>query len=240
MTVSKFAIRFAAALALTGAASAGHAAYTFATIASGVNVLTTAQTYRTSVSGALDTLSDLTINTDLGTTSLNRPAVFPGPVSYTVSTETNLWTVQSPVIGGPALSVDGNFDTLTFSNFGGVDPTTGIRNFGASFYMSESNASNASGGSMKVTATDTAGLIQTFTFTQGTSGGAASLYFTLASTVALQSVQLIGANALGSTNTTFATVDNVVLAPVPVPASSLLMLSGLGALALRMVKRRKA
>jgi hypothetical protein len=137
------------------------------------------------------------------------------------------------------VQVESNTDTLTFSNFGGAG-LDGIYNFGASFYLSELNASNAVAGSMSVKATDTAGFVQTFTFAQGSSGSVATLYFTLASTAALQSVELIAPIvAVGTNPNVFATVDNVVLA-VPEPASGLLLLAGLGALgALRVVQRRR-
>lgn len=236
MNEFRFPIRLIGAAALWCAVSAAHATMTFATVATGGNSSTAAQAYQASVGGALDNFSDLTINdpTPLGTAGvLNRTAVYPGPVSYTVSTQTNLYSVQSPVVGGPALSVEKTTDSLTFSNFGGVNPVVGIRNFGASFYLSELTASNAVAGTMSVKATDVNNLIQTYTFNQGSSGGAATLFFTMASTVALQSVEFIA--PLGTSF--YATIDNVVLAPVPLPAAAWLLLTGLGSLGL--FKRRR-
>lgn len=233
----RFPIRLIGAAALFCAVSAAHATMTFATVATGGNSSTAAQTYQASVGGAWDNFGDLTINdpTPLGTAGvLNRTAVYPGPLSYTVSTQTNLYSVQSPVIGGPALSVENTADSLTFSNFGGVNPVVGIRNFGASFYLSELTASNAvAATNMSVKATDVNGLIQNFSFSQGSSGGAATLFFTMASTVALQSVEFIA--PLGTSF--YATIDNVVLAPVPLPAAAWLLLTGLGSLGL--FKRRR-
>jgi hypothetical protein len=236
MNVSNFAVRLAAAAALSCAVSAAHAAFTFATVATGGDSNAAAQTYAASVTGARDSFGDLTINdpTPLGI-SLNR-TVYPGPVTYTLSTQSNLYSVQSPGIGGPAVTVENNTDSLTFSNFGGIGPQ-GVLNFGASFYLSELNAANAVAGSMSVKATDTNGLVQTFTFAQGSSSNVATLYFTLASSVALQSVELIAPTPL-SNSLVFATVDNVVLAPVPTPGSWLLMLSG-GAVMLRLSQRRR-
>jgi hypothetical protein len=225
-------LAIAAALCATGAA---HATFTLSTVATSGDSSAAALTYSASVNGARDSFSDLTINdpTPLGNAgTLNRTVL---PLSYTLSTQTNLYSLQSPVIGGPAVSVENNTDSLTFSNLliGG----NAVFNFGASFYLSELTANNAVAGTMSVKATDISNYVQTFTFAQGASSNAPTLYFTLASTVALQSVELI-APVVGANPLVFATVDNVV-ASVPEPETYALLLAGLGTIGAT-VKRRKA
>ena len=134
MNVSSFSMRLIGAAVLTLAASAANAAFTFSTVATGGNSATTAQTYAASVSGARDTFGDLTINdpVPLGA-SVSRTA-YPGPATYTLSTQVNLYSVQSPGIGGPAVSVENNTDSLLFNNFGGVGPE-GIRNFATHLFL---------------------------------------------------------------------------------------------------------
>jgi hypothetical protein len=246
MTVLKTAVRLAAVATLTIAGSVAHAAYTFTTTAvagsptniGGSLVNAAAIAYQASLVNAsgIDSFGDLTIDplTSLGT-SLARTA---GPIGYTASTTTGLYAIQSPGIGGPSLSVDGNADILKFDTF-----STGVYNFGARFYLSELNASNVVGGVMTVRATDINGLLQNFTFTQsavasGLNATEPTLYFRLGSDVALQSVELI-APAVGANPLVFVTADNVVLGTVPLPSTWLMMLAGSGAL-LRLASRRRA
>jgi hypothetical protein len=231
MIVSNFPVRLVGAAALACAASMAHAAFTLTT-ASGAG---TAAAYVASFpagTAALDSFDDLIINSDLGTASLNRAA---GVFGYTVSTQTDLQTVQTNGIGGASLTVNGNTDSLTFSNF-----NWSVYNFGARFFLTDLTY-GANAGLMTVRATDVNGLTQDLTFTQsvGSSTNAAvePIFFKLASGVALQSVELI-APAVGANPNVFATVDNLVLQAVPLPSTWLMMLTG-GAFVLRVASRRR-
>jgi hypothetical protein len=222
--------RVLAFAALSCALSTAHASFSFSTL-SGAN---TAATFAASVNGSIDTFNDLTINSDLGTASLNRAA---GTIGYSVSTQTNLYTVQTNVIGGSSLTVDGNTDTLTFANF-----SAPVVAFGVRFFLSELTAGNAVAGSMTVSATDVNGLSQSYTYNQTVSAGEA-IFLRLTSTAALSSVELVPPTPpvfpAGNPNV-FATADNLVLAAVPEPETYALMLAGLGLLGFVARRRRQS
>ncbi len=238
MIAFRFSYGLIAAAAMSCAVGAAHATFTFSAVtAPGANSETAAANYQATLppsglASGLDKFSDLTIDTSLGAASLNRSIPLPGlnPVSYTVSTESNLFAVQSPVIGGPALQVENNTDTLTFSNFGGHP----VFNFGASFYLSELTASNAVSGTMSVKGIDILGYSETFTFSQGVSSGAPTKYFSLESTTPLRSVQLLGPDGTSY----YPTVDSLVLGAVPEASTWMMMLAG-GAVVLRLGARRR-
>lgn len=233
MTASRFPVQLLGAAVLSCAVGAANAQFAFSTLAGANNVAA----FAASVNGSIDTFSDLTINTDLGTASLTRTAAGPVPVGYKVSTEADLWTVQASGIGGPALTVNGNADTLTFGSF-----ATPLFAFGIHFYLSDLTPSAVGGGTMSVKARDTGGSTQTFTFTQSSFAVGNAQFLPLLVTVfsikPLDFVQLVPP-AVGANPDVFATVDNVVLAPVPEESTWLMMLAG-GAFVLRRVARRRA
>jgi hypothetical protein len=238
MNVSNFAVRLAAAAALSCAVSAAHATFTFGTTTGpGAAAAFSAGVVAPLASGT-DTYSDLTINSDLATASLDRSA---GPFGYTVTTETGLWTSQSPGNGGPPVTVQNASDTLTIGNFG-----WSTFNLGARLYLSDASSGSVVNGTMTVTATDILGGITTQTFSQSAIGsglaGASepNLFFQLGSTVALATVKLSGlVTATGNpTPIGYATVDNLVLQAVPLPSTWLMMLGG-GAALLRLSSRRR-
>jgi hypothetical protein len=235
MGIIQVHVRQLAIIASLCATGAAHSAFTLTTLPTSGDSNAAALTYSASVNGVRDSFSDLTINdpAPLGTAGALNRAV--SSLSYTLSTQTNLYSVQSPVIGGPAVSVENNVDSMAFSDL--LISGNGVFNFGASFYLSELTASNAVAGTMSVKATDVSNNVQTFTFAQGVSSNAPTLYFRLASTVALQSVELI-APAVGANPLVFATVDNVV-ASVPEPETYAILLAGLGTIG-AVVRRRKA
>jgi len=224
--------RVLAVAALSCAVSTAHASFSFSTL-SGAN---TAATFAASVNGSIDTFNDLIINSDLGTASLNRAA---GTIGYSVSTETNLYTVQANGIGGSALTVDGNTDTLTFANF-----SSPVVAFGVRFFLSELTAGNAVAGRMTVSVTDVNGLSQNYTYNQtvsaGSSGPVEPTFLRLTSTVALSSVTLVPPTPpvfpAGNPNV-FATADNLVLAAVPEPSTWVMLLLGIAAM-IRVACRR--
>jgi hypothetical protein len=229
MSSISLSLRGVAVAAALCAAGAANAAFTFATL-TGAG---TAATFATNVSGKVDSFNDLIINSDLGTSSLTRSA---GPIGYMVSTESNLYTVQTNGIGGASLTVNGNTDTLTFGSF-----QADVRAFGVRFFLTDLTY-GANAGTMKVVATDNLGATQSFTYSQtvnnSTSGPTEPVFLSLKSTIGLQSVQLFPP-AVGANPNVFATVDNLVLSAVPEPGTWMMMLVGCAAM-LRTAARRRA
>ena len=232
MIASSFPARLIGAAVLSCAVSAAHATFTFSTLAGAGN----AATFAASVGGGIDTFSDLTINSDLGVASLARSTAGASSIGYKVSTQSDLFTVQTSGIGGPALTVAGNADTLTFGSF-----TSPVFAFGLHFYLTDLTPSAVGGGSMTVKATDIGGSTQSFTFNQSSFSSNSQQYLpllvTLFSSTPLNFVQVIPPG-VGANPDVFATVDNVVLA-VPEESTWLMMLAG-GAFVIRRVARRRA
>jgi hypothetical protein len=203
--------------------------------------------FAASVNGSIDTFgrvpglggpSDLTINQDLQVNSLTRATglVTAPSIGYTVSTETDLLTIAASGYGGPALTVNGPTDTLTFGVF-----QSDVRAFGIHFYLSDL-ASNVIGGTagLRVIATDLNGVTSgPFTFTQsaGTNPWQPVLVG-ITSTAPLVSVQFLAPAGASLSDTAFATVDNLVLSSVPEANTWMMMLVG-GAAVLRLGTRRR-
>lgn len=232
MIASRLPVRLLGAAVLAFTVGAAHATFAFSTLSGAGN----ASAFATSVGGSIDTFSDLTINSDLGVASLTRSTVGARPIGYKVSTEVDLQTVQTSGVGGPSLTVASNVDTMTFGSF-----ASAVYAFGINFYLSDLTPGAVGGGVMKVTAKDTGGLIQSYTFTQSSFSSNSQQYLpllvTLFSTAPLDFVQLTPPN-VGSNPDVFATADNLVLAPVPEESTWLMMLGG-GAFVLRRIVRRR-
>jgi hypothetical protein len=201
------------AAALLAAAGASQAAITTVTTLA-------AFTSATNAAGT-DNFSNLTINSNLGLTTVNRTA---GSYAYTMGTQTDFFVV--PVAGAVAVST-GNFsDSISF---GGFAPT--VRAFGGNFYGTNI-LGEVSGGGLTLVATDNNNL----SFTATLAGGSAAGFLGFVSDVPLKSVVL----TMTTPNTNvFASVDNVVMAAVPEASTWLMMLAG-GAMMLRTAARRRA
>ena len=106
MNICRPAFRQVAAAALLAAAGASHAAIT-------TTPLTNVTSFASQVDGTIDTFSDLTINTDLGTLLLNRNS---GGIAYSATTQTGFFVVAAA--GSVAVSTDTFSDTITFGSFG--------------------------------------------------------------------------------------------------------------------------
>jgi hypothetical protein len=247
MIAFRFSYRLIAAAAMTCAVGAANATITIATIAGTGTGLENVATFAASVNGSIDTFgrtpglggpTDLVINQDLTVTSLTRstgPAASP-IVGYTVSTETGLFTIAATSYGGPALSVSGPTDTLTFSGFQSDVVALGIH-----FYLSDLG-SNAVGGTegLRVIAKDLNGETSApFTFTQSASTNPwRPVLVTVVSTSPLESVQFLAPVGTSIDDAVYATVDSLVLAAVPETSTWMMMLAGVGAV-LRLGARRR-
>lgn len=180
-----------------------------------------------------DSFSDLTINTSLNALSTSRAA---GSLGYGLSTSSlstdpanspsGLYVV--PVAGSIAVSTQWYADTLTFGNF-----ASPIKAVGANLYGTNVLGELGTLG-LTVKATDINGL----TLTTTSAGSATSGFVGFVSDVPLASIVI---SATTPNTDRYVTVDNVVLAaaPVPEPASWLLMLAG-GTAVLSLGKRRRA
>lgn len=247
MIAFRFSHGLIAAAALTCAVGAANATITFATIAGTGTGLDNVAAFAATVNGSIDTFgrtpglggpTDLVINQDLNVTSLTRstgPAASP-IVGYTVSTETGLLTIAATSYGGPALSVYGPTDTLTFSGFQSKVVALGVH-----FYLSDLGF-NAVGGTegLRVIAKDVNGVTSApFTFTQsaGTNPWRPVLV-TVVSTTPLESVQFLAPVGTSIDAADFPTVDSLVLAAVPETSTWMMMLAG-GAAVLRLGTRRR-
>jgi hypothetical protein len=185
-----------------------------------VSPATTPAAFSTSVSGSTDTFSDLTINSQLGVTSIARSA---GALGYSVKTQTDFYVV--PVAGTIGLSVGDTPDTLTFSSF-----VTPVYAFGTNFF-----ATNILGEAASVPLTVVIKDINNLTSTQLLTGSA---FRGFVSDVPLLSV-VVSVTTPGSGPGPFVTVDNVVLSAVPEASSWLMMALG-GAAVLAIGARRRA
>lgn len=201
------------AAALLGAAGAAQATITLSSA-------TTPAAFAAAVAGSIDSFSDLTINTDLGATSLARGV---GGIGYTITTATDLFVV--PVASAIAISAGSYADTISFGSF-----APAVYKFGANFYGTNILGEVASG-ALTVTATDIHGV----STSKDLSGGSTAGFVGFISTDALASV-VVGMKA-PNTNV-YATVDNAVVA-VP-EAGTLTMMLGGGALLLPVALRRRS
>lgn len=212
MTTSRFPLRQLAAAALLAAAGASQAAIS-------ASSATSTASFASLLGGTVDSFSDLTINTDLGTTTLPRSS---GSYAYTANTQTDFFVV--PVAGTVALSTGTTTDTITFDSFGSA-----VYAFGGNFFATNVLGEVASGG-LTVTATDINGL----SFSRTLTGGSLSGFVGFVSDTPLASVTV----SITSPNTSvYASVDNIVA--VPEPATWALLLAG-GVFALRAGARRRA
>src|SRR5215471_7540451 len=204
MTICRHPLRQIAAAALLVAASVSQAGIS---TSSAPNIAS----FASLVGGTIDTFSDLEINSDLGTTSLNRTA---GSFAYSATTQTGFFVV--PAAGTVALSTGTFSDTITFGSFGPA-----VYAFGGNFFGTNVLGELASG-ALTITATDINGL----SLSSALPGNSLTGFLGFLSDVPLASVTL----AMTSPNTNvYASIDNIVAA-VPEPASWALLLGGLVAL----------
>jgi|GEM_PF-4396488 len=171
---------------------------------------------------SVESFSDLTINTDLGTTSLTRVASGAG---YTVSSsalDSSSSLYVAAVAGSVGLSTAYYGDTLTFSGFGGAFA------FGGNFYGTNILGEVASGG-LTIAATDVNGSTLTTTL----AGNSASGFAGFRSDVALSNVVV---SMTSPSTDRYVTADNVAM--VPEPSTGMLVLASGGVLLLVGARRR--
>jgi hypothetical protein len=181
---------------------------------------TTSASFAAASAGGIDSYSDLTINTDLGSAAIDRRA---GAFGYRVSANSSdLFVV--PVGGTIGLSTTVNTDSLTFAGF-----NRAVYAIGGNFYGTSVLGEVVSGG-LTVLVTDINGLSASRTLAGGTAGG----FVGFTSTVPFASLV---ASITTPNTSVYASADNLVLG-VPEPSSWLLMLAG-GAVVLRTAARRR-
>jgi hypothetical protein len=211
MTASHLPVRRLCAAALLCAAGAAQA---------DITALTTLASFQSATGGAsVDSFSDLTINTNLGSTTLARTA---GGFGYALSTQTDFFVV--PVASAIALSTATFSDTISLGGF-----SNPVRAIGANFYGTNV-LGEVSSGALTVVATDINGLVKT----QSVAGGSASGFLGFISDVPLVSVVV----SMTTPNTNvWVSLDNVAVSAVPEVGTWLMALLG-GAAVLRVVRRR--
>lgn len=216
MTSTRFAARSLAAVVLLCAAAASQAAIV-------------SFTSRTAFVGGsnvqVDSLSDLTINTALGVSSLTRST---GSFGYSVSTDNDFYVV--PAAGSIALSTQETSDSLVFADFTSIGA---VMAFGANFFGTNNLGESASGG-LTIVATDLNGFSSTISLPGNSLNGFAGFR----SDVALLSVsaRMTTPALFGDANPVYVTADNITF--VPEPSSLMLVLAAGFAIPLVRARRR--
>lgn len=219
-------LRGVALAALACAAGAAQATITVSTSLAG---------FTTAAGGTVstDSFSNLTINQSLNTLTTSRTA---GALGYALSSSSlSTDTVNSPsglyvapVAGNIAITTQWYADTLTLNNFASPVKAVGANVFGTNILGELATLA------LTIKATDVNGL----TLTTTSAGSSISGFVGFVSDVPLASFVV---SATAPSTDRYVTLDNVVLAaaPVPEPASWLLMLVGAAAV-LSLGKRRRA
>lgn len=211
MTAFPLPARRLAAAALLCAAGVAHA---------DITALTSLAAFQSASGGAsTDSFADLTINTNLGATTVTRQA---GAFDYTLTTQTDFFVV--PVASAIALSTGTYSDSISLGSF-----SSPVRAVGANFYGTNV-LGEVTAGALTVVATDINGLVKSQTLT----GGSASGFLGFISDVPLASVVV----SMSTPNTNvWATLDNVSVSAVPEAGTWLMAMLG-GVAVLRFARRR--